>query len=125
MSPSHFLYYTDDGGETWEPQPFDSIGERYSILAIQMINLTEGWAVGASHLPSSPDTPSTNRESTGAILHTLDRGSSWQPVEINTKELFFNQVHFQDSKVGWVFGQRNVYLTEDGGRNWRMVLELR
>ncbi len=123
-SPFNFFYYTNDKGQTWQLQPFGSTAEYYTILTLKMITLTEGWAVGFGSLHSSSDTMGTNQESVGAILRTVDGGNSWQPIELKNKERFFNRVYFQNSIVGWVFGHKNIYVTEDGGVSWRVALNL-
>ncbi|MGH9970279.1 MAG: YCF48-related protein [Pyrinomonadaceae bacterium] len=115
VPPYTKLYRSDDAGKTWLPLP--SPDGNFLIISISFVSAEEGWAAGRVWT-GDPKT------STGAVLHTLDRGQSWQPVQLRQGESVFNRVHFVNSQQGWLFGGKNVYRTEDSGRNWRVVLKL-
>jgi len=56
----------------------------------------------------------------GTILHSRDRGATWELQKSGTQEALF-RVAFLDDKTGWVSGSYGTVLhTEDGGRNWRL-----
>ncbi len=56
----------------------------------------------------------------GTILHSTDRGRTWEIQRSGTQEALFRVV-FLDDKSGWVSGSYGTILhTEDGGRNWRI-----
>ena len=55
----------------------------------------------------------------GAILHTPDRGQTWQIQRSPTPSALFS-VRFVNSENGWIAGSYGTILhTADGGKNWR------
>lgn len=56
----------------------------------------------------------------GTILHSRDRGLTWELQRSGTQEALFRAV-FLDDKTGWVSGSYGTILrTQDGGKNWRI-----
>src|SRR5213079_2180497 len=51
----------------------------------------------------------------GAVLRTLDGGSSWQ--DVTPASAGFRDVFFLDATTGWVAGS-SLYKTTDGGTSW-------
>src|SRR5205814_4452652 len=51
----------------------------------------------------------------GAVLRTLDGGSSWQ--NITPASTGFRDAFFLDATTGWVAGS-SLYTTTDGGTSW-------
>ena len=55
----------------------------------------------------------------GTILHSRDRGLTWEMQNSRTQEALFRVV-FTDDKRGWITGGYGAMLhTSDGGHNWR------
>jgi len=76
------VYWTSDGGKTWnEQQPDDSSG--FYLLSVSARTLKTAWVVGA---------PETGKGK-GIILHTTNRGVNWteQSAPVNTP---FDRVSF-------------------------------
>lgn len=83
------------------------------LYAIQFINESTGWAVGAE----------------GAIWHSGDGGKSWK-LQQSGVTACLKSVHFLNDRVGWVAGReempiRNtsqglVLFTQDGGVTWEI-----
>jgi photosystem II stability/assembly factor-like uncharacterized protein len=98
---------TDDGGETWKRQHWDSSVDQ-PFFGIKFINENVGVAVGLWSL----------------ILRTVDGGKSWQPVtlpappvgakkDLNFFQIFGDKNHlFIAAEAGWVL-QSN-----DAGAHW-------
>jgi photosystem II stability/assembly factor-like uncharacterized protein len=54
----------------------------------------------------------------GTILHSADRGTSWEIQPSGTRNALF-RAHFLSEKLGWVSGSYGTILhTRDGGRSW-------
>jgi len=64
--PGSRIMHTADGGKTWDEQLYNP-NPAYSLLAIEMISETEGWA-GGGELDLSFQ---------GQFWHTLDAGKTW------------------------------------------------
>lgn len=57
----------------------------------------------------------------GTILHSSNRGQSWQKQKSPTRNALFAS-HFLDRQRGWIAGSYGTLLrTEDGGENWQLV----
>lgn len=55
----------------------------------------------------------------GTILHSPDRGHTWELQRSGTREALF-RLAFIDEKRGWVSGSYGTILhTEDGGKSWK------
>ena len=56
----------------------------------------------------------------GTILHSRDRGLTWELQRSGTQEALFRVIFF-DEKRGWAAGSYGTILyTADGGRNWQV-----
>jgi photosystem II stability/assembly factor-like uncharacterized protein len=110
------FFRTDDGGKSWRYLPFRLPGDNWAIRSVYFINKNEGWAVGNDSDTNIKD------NSGGIVLRTLDGGQSWQLVQMEKGELFYDRVYFPDAQHGWLFSRDNVYRTDDGGQTWRIVL---
>jgi len=90
--PGANIIATNDGGTTWITQ-FTNSDPNYSLMAINMISATEGWAAGGI-LDSSFD---------GEWLHTTNGGQSWVPTTL--KGVYGNDLSFVQTGggnyVGW------------------------
>lgn len=57
----------------------------------------------------------------GTILHSSNRGQTWQKQKSPTRNALFAS-HFLDRQRGWIAGSYGTLLrTEDGGENWQLV----
>ncbi len=113
------LLLTNDGGKTWRQKQLSN------VTSIFFIDARTGWAVGRN----------------ATILKTTDGGEQWQavselekliglPVESTTYNYGFSDIFFLDADHGWIIGNfygrdRNniggLYVTSDGGRNWKRI----
>ena len=98
---------TEDGGETWKRQHWDSSVDQ-PLFGIQFVNEKVGVAVGLWSL----------------ILRTVDGGQSWEPVTLPTppagakKDLNFFQV-FGDQKQLFISAEAGWILqSNDAGAHW-------
>lgn len=90
------VYRTNDGGLTWNFQRDDQT--LYSTLIdIQFLNMTTGWAVGGR---SGAD---------GQSLHTTDGGGNWEEMRGGHVDNL-NAVDFVDAQHGWAVGALGVIL---------------
>jgi len=64
--PGSRILHTADGGKTWEVQLYNP-NPHYSLMAIEMISETEGWAAGGE----------LDISFQGQFWHTLDAGKTW------------------------------------------------
>lgn len=122
------VWKTSNGGTSYEPI-FDSYGS-YSIGCITMD-------------PSNPNTlwvgtgENNNQRSVGygdGVYKSTDGGKSWKNMGLPTSEhIGMIQVHPNNSDVVYVAaygplwsagGERGLYKTEDGGKNWTRILEI-
>ncbi|MFQ5849930.1 MAG: YCF48-related protein, partial [Candidatus Binatia bacterium] len=56
----------------------------------------------------------------GTILHSKDRGLTWEVQRSGTQEALF-RVSFVDSRKGWISGSYGTVLhTRDGGKTWEL-----
>lgn len=118
VSPMGGIYRTDDGGITWEPLRLP--GEIVGLDSVDFINKSEGWVVGVGKVYIANATKLTER----IVLHTMDSGNSWQRIQSPKDQPLLSQVHFADSRHGWILARDNVYRTTDSGKTWNTVLEL-
>lgn len=101
--PRPVLAKTFDGGKTWDIFRETIPGIGYAD-AIQFISDREGFVGGIRH-----------------ILHTEDRGESWQTIELPVPS-FIRSLFFWDSEIGWAVGHKGLVLqTEDGGKTWKQL----
>ncbi|HUE82013.1 MAG TPA: YCF48-related protein [Pyrinomonadaceae bacterium] len=107
-----YVYQTIDAGHSWSRYPIAGV----QIKSICFISENEGWAVGSQ---------ATSAEViSGVLLRTEDGGRSWNRIDLTTEERSFDRVHFVDTQHGWLFGRKNLYQSDDGGKAWRIVRSL-
>jgi photosystem II stability/assembly factor-like uncharacterized protein len=96
------VYYTHDGGTTWNRGQTDTLSSLYKV---SMADKQHGWAVGQR----------------GLIMRTEDGGATWKRQK-NLKEdegshLF--GIAAIDKDTAWVIGEWGTRITTtDGGANW-------
>ncbi len=98
------IIHTSDGGVSWKDQ---SSPVKSHLYAVSFVDDHNGWAVGED----------------GAVLSTTDGGRTWNAITITGGN--FQDVHFVDSKYGWICGTTSLlldgnvaYRTENGGATW-------
>lgn len=83
------------------------------------ISTTDGWALGTAPCGQPPCT---------SIVRTTDGGKSWVGIPAPVAGLFgadgcasncLTSLRFANPLVGYAFGPSALYLTTDGGQNWR------
>ncbi len=99
---STFLVSADKGA-TWTAQ---SLEEDLFLTSIQFFDANHAIAVGEF----------------GAVLKTMDGGTTWQNLDPMPEEFYPQDAWFQDPQQGWAVGLRGrVMETADGGATWRLV----
>jgi photosystem II stability/assembly factor-like uncharacterized protein len=96
------IYYTEDGGQTWEKGRTNT---NTSLYKVAMADALHGWAVGQR----------------GLILRTEDGGKTWtrQPNLKEREGAHLFSVTAIDDKRAWVVGTWGTRMkTEDGGATW-------
>ncbi len=73
-----YIFHTADGGATWDEQHFEPDG---SLIAVHMVNESEGWAAGASIIKFGFK---------ALFLHTVDGGATWEKLDTDLKHYIFN-----------------------------------
>jgi photosystem II stability/assembly factor-like uncharacterized protein len=100
------IWYTSNGGISWEEQYDTQFNEKYPLYDVHFVNLTSGWVVGND----------------GTILHTDDGGENWIEQDSGVSSQL-RGVAFANGSKGWVVGDNGVILhTSDGGENWEQQL---
>src|SRR5205807_2684561 len=110
------LFHTEDGGETWHRQKLP--GYKTDLEVVYFRDEKEGWAAGSENESASADGLKA------ILLHTVDGGQTWKREEVGAQELDFQAVYFSDPLTGWLVGYDKVFRTDDGGANWRLVLNV-
>jgi photosystem II stability/assembly factor-like uncharacterized protein len=96
------IYVTQDGGQNWTEQQYDSSG--FILESIYFLNPLEGWIVGSRY------------GGNGIILHTENGGINWL-YELRNRSLY--DVHFKDEDNGLITSRGGLILfTQDGGITW-------
>jgi photosystem II stability/assembly factor-like uncharacterized protein len=54
----------------------------------------------------------------GYLAMTTDGGQNWTQQTLTTKENV-NEIYFRNEENGYVLAGRKIYLTKNGGKNWR------
>jgi photosystem II stability/assembly factor-like uncharacterized protein len=110
------IWHSTDGGQHWERQ---ASGVRASLRSLHFLNPYVGWIVGREELPFGAG-------SAGVMLYTNTGGLRWERKTLNLTP-GLNCIRFLDDKVGYAAGDGNdqfpsgLFVTRDGGRNWRLV----
>jgi photosystem II stability/assembly factor-like uncharacterized protein len=92
---------SSDGGKTWQVQ---LVIPNFTFNGLEAIDPLTAFGVGGFDLVGG-----------GAVLRTLDGGSSWQ--DVSPVSAGFRDIFFLDSRTGWVAGS-SLYKTTNGGTSW-------
>ena len=139
---STFITKTTDTGRTWsEPVAIDKrvinglqVGTKGNVAAIE----------DAGNVYISPDSgvtwkkPATDLKvahaymvnkaivygvTTDGVIKSIDTGVTWNTVSDNMSDyLNMKKLHFQDEQNGIMYGDQKLYITADGGVNWKVLL---
>jgi len=102
------LLETTDGGDTWQERSLNLDGENYNLTSVSFSG-DEGWIVGQP----------------AVLLHTTDAGKTWKQVPLS------DQLPGQPNTIT-AMGKRSaemttdigaIYRTEDGGMNWKAMVQ--
>ncbi len=122
-----FVVHTTDGGDTWKPQAIPRKPAQH-LFSVHAVSPQVAWAVG----------------DWGGRYYTDNAGETWQErsfliseehptfkyltdeelARFNAGELFYddmflNDIHFANDKLGWIAGEYGIiFRTEDGGQTW-------
>lgn len=103
------LFETTDGGETWSQKEIAlENNEKVSLDAISFDG-DEGWIVGQPSI----------------LLHTEDGGDSWSRIPLSSKlpGSPLDIIALGKSTAEMVTNLGAIYKTEDGGKNWKALVE--
>lgn len=100
---------TTNGGASWQ---FQNAGIINNLHEVFMLNDQFGWALGLEFFSDTASWYGTY------ILKTTNGGTSWQPQQYPTNDLFYSLVYL-DSLTGWMGGEYGVLVgTTNGGATW-------
>lgn len=97
------LLVTNDGGQSWHHSNGD-LPELLHPRALSFVDENNGWMVGMY----------------GAIFHTSNSGESWRDLSIK-QPVHFKSVLFIDEKKGFAGTVKDLRMTLDGGKTWKVV----
>ena len=112
------IWHTIDGGRNWRRR---ESGVQGRLESIHFVDRQHGWIVGGWTRPYSHRTR-------GILLRTRDGGRSWTRLP-NLRLPRLNAIHFVDPLHGWAVGENStlypsgIFLTQDGGTSWTMVVQ--
>ncbi len=101
VGPSGILLLTTDGGETWKRSKTPPGGPTYQLYSLYFSSLEDGWAIG------------------DGLARTTDGGLNWRPHELG-KGITWSGLFFLDQKQAWLFGERSIAATLNGGAEWTL-----
>ena len=83
---------TDDGGQTWTPQPIDAPSTNV-FWRVQALSRTAAWVSGY-----------------GVLARTDDGGQSWETESVpGAATAWLEALHFLDAENGWVGGSSGIW----------------
>jgi len=99
------IYITYDGGQTWNLKTIYESKRKNKLVdlnAVFFVNDKNIWIAGND----------------GVLLHSTDRGNSWQ--QIRFREYSYYAIQFINEMEGYIAGENGTLIyTSDGGINWR------
>lgn len=138
-----YIARSDDGGVTWsEPVLIDSLGKvklavgsannlfafTPQMSAFYSTDAGNTWTVSNQADPRFLNAQFTDASTifsgTDNVVHkSNDGGINWTPYnEIIQGTYVTGQVRFLDNNTGIVFNEGNLYLTENSGASWRLIV---
>jgi photosystem II stability/assembly factor-like uncharacterized protein len=120
VSASARLFRTSDGGRTWEAVGNLPDGTPPAICGL---SVADPWTIFGS------GTNFPNRQP--GVIRSTDRGQTWRAIALSAQATLLVDVHFKNSREGWVVGGKTdapipsrrlvkpvVLATMDGGETW-------
>lgn len=110
------IWYTADGGRTWQLQPS---GVDCRLHSVHFVDAQNGWAAGGYVHPYTHRT-------TGVVLRTRDGGKRWTATPDATLPLV-RRVKFVSQASGWLVADPSplypsgVFFSRDAGKSWQPV----
>lgn len=102
------LLETRDGGESWKEQQLKLNDQIYAFTAVDFVG-DEGWIIGEPSI----------------LLHTTDGGQHWENVPLSPQlpgtPLLITALGKGSAEMATNIGA--IYTTQDGGRNWKGLVE--
>jgi photosystem II stability/assembly factor-like uncharacterized protein len=102
-----FILHTADGGQHWEVQMGDPHSDNADVNALRFLDAVHGWAIQGGHL-----------------IRTTD-GKTWEtigPFANSPTQYRFTSV-LDGVEIAGDFRGSTIYVTRDGGHNWKSVFE--
>lgn len=102
------IFETTDGGDTWEERTIDLGDEKVSYTAVSFEG-QEGWITGKPSI----------------LLHTTDGGTSWSRIPLSPKlpGAPYGILALGPNSAEMVTDLGAIYRTENGGKNWKALVE--
>jgi hypothetical protein len=124
LPSAQYLYFTQNGGQTWTPEPLP-----VKIGTVYFLNAKTGWLLGKN----DPDPVSVTQ-----LYQTTDGGKTWSQITLDCLLPLGSELQFIDEQNGFAyypsdvidiykdFDQRvgqtpSLFSTNDGGRSWVLV----
>lgn len=111
------IYYTTDGGQSWQNVTPRSGWMDQSIVKGFFLNQTTAWLI-------QPNQQDFNH---GTLFRTTDRGQTWEAIQVPFGP---DSMQFLNSEDGWVMADRgaaagsmavDIYKTTDSGSTWTKI----
>lgn len=112
------IYYTSNGGATWNSASIPSSVSNLQILKVQMVDAQTGYATASQTYNTM-------------LAKTTDGGATWQIIKTNTTEFTtaFPDLQFLDAQHGYLAtftlngnpNKSSLLYTADGGQNWDTI----
>lgn len=84
---------------SWVPNKVKANGD---LIAVYFTSSDKGWIAGDD----------------GYLAFTNDGGRNWQKKDIGTTESI-NEIYFRNDDNGYLVAGKKMFITKDGGENWR------
>ena len=110
------ILHTSDGGDSWEHQSVEGVGELFSYASsLQSFNANTCIAVGGSIISSG-----NNSDIYSQVIKTEDGGKTWNYIRHISMEYIFD-IDFVDDNTGWIVGFPGLIAkTTNGGQEWEV-----
>jgi photosystem II stability/assembly factor-like uncharacterized protein len=125
---AQYLYFTDNGGQTWTPRLSPA-----SLGTVYFLDMNTGWFLGKSDI--DPTTPTQ-------LYQTTDSGETWSQISADCPVPLGSEFQFADEQAGFAFDNYEtlqyyynmdfriwealthayLFYTQDGGRTWAKVV---